>query len=381
MTKSNIYKSILLIALIFVVGCKEKYLPKEVTTNYSYLVVDGFLNASNDTTTINLARTKTLEDKNSFYPEQNALVSVEEDGTGNIFNLDEIGNGTYRAAALPINTQRKYRLNIRTSNGGVYQSDFVQVKITPPIDSVSWDQNDEGLTLYSNTHDAQDSSRYYRYEYTETWEHHSEYEAMYAYSNGHVVYLPDPDTHMYKCWTTQNSTDILLASTAKLDKDVLYKNPLRKIIRNSQEITVKYSILVTQYVLTEDAYQYWNLLKKNTEELGSIFGPLPSQQTGNLHCISNPDEPVMGYFSATTASKKRIFISNADVYPWTYPNNCVQIMVDAIPDSITFYFGQLGYVPIDTVMNPPGKKYTASEKPCVYCTSNGGTTVKPPFWP
>ena len=178
MTKSNIYKSILLIALIFGVGCKEKYLPKEVTTNYSYLVVDGFLNASNDTTTINLARTKTLEDKNSFYPEQNALVSVEEDGTGNIFNLDEIGNGTYRAAALPINTQRKYRLNIRTSNGGVYQSDFVQVKITPPIDSVSWDQNDEGLTLYSNTHDAQDSSRYYRYEYTETWEHHSEYEAM-----------------------------------------------------------------------------------------------------------------------------------------------------------------------------------------------------------
>ena len=81
MTKSNIYKSILLIALIFGVGCKEKYLPKEVTTNYSYLVVDGFLNASNDTTTINLARTKTLEDKNSFYPEQNALVSVEEDGT------------------------------------------------------------------------------------------------------------------------------------------------------------------------------------------------------------------------------------------------------------------------------------------------------------
>ncbi|PWU01472.1 MAG: DUF4249 domain-containing protein [Bacteroidetes bacterium] len=381
MSKSKTCKSILLAAFILGAGCKERYIPKEIATNYSYLVVDGFLNAGNDTTTITLTRSKTLEDKNSFYPELSAQVRVEEEGSGNMFTLDEIGNGKYQVPLLPLNPSRKYRLNIRISNGGVYQSDFVVVKNSPPIDSISWDQNEEGVTIYANTHDPQDSSRYYRFEYTETWEHHAEYSALYDYKNGAVVYIADPDSNHYKCWTTQRSTDILLASTARLDKDVLYKFPLRKILRNAEEISVKYSTIVTQYVLTEDGYQYWNLLKKNTEELGSIFGPQPSQQTGNIHCISNPEEPVMGYLSATTGLKKRIYINNNEVLPWQYPRNCQTITVDAIPDSIQWYFGMLGYSPIDSVTAPPGKKYNASQKPCVYCTFTGGTTTKPSFWP
>ena len=41
-------------------------------------------------------------------------------------------------------------------------------------------------------------------------------------------------------------------------------------------------------------YDYLTLLKKNTEDIGSIFGPLPVQLTGNVHASGNADE--LGYW-------------------------------------------------------------------------------------
>ncbi len=54
-------------------------------------------------------------------------------------------------------------------------------------------------------------------------------------------------------------------------------------------------------------------MKGNTENVGSIFGSQPNEITGNIHCVSNSSEPVIGYIGAGRSQHERIFISNSDM--------------------------------------------------------------------
>ncbi|HRG10996.1 MAG TPA: DUF4249 family protein, partial [Cyclobacteriaceae bacterium] len=64
---------------------------------------------------------------------------------------------------------------------------------------------------------------------------------------------------------------------------------------NSERFYSKYSALVKQQSLTEGAYSYWKQVKKTNQDLGTIFGPLPSEVIGNIQSLSDPKERVIGY--------------------------------------------------------------------------------------
>ena len=64
----------------------------------------------------------------------------------------------------------------------------------------------------------------------------------------------------------------------------------------SMDSTQKYRLDIHtnggDYALTRDQFNYWANLKKTTEYLGTIFDAQPSQLNNNIHCLSNPSEPV-----------------------------------------------------------------------------------------
>ncbi|MDO3626770.1 DUF4249 family protein [Mucilaginibacter sp. BT774] len=74
-----------------------------------------------------------------------------------------------------------------------------------------------------------------------------------------------------------------------------YQNPILSIASSAEKLSVEYSILVKQYALSADAYKFYANLKKNTEQLGSIFDAQPSAIRGNIHFVTTPAEPVIGY--------------------------------------------------------------------------------------
>ena len=107
--------------------------------------------------------------------EHNAEVNIEGENH-ETFPLYENGNGVYvSSAALNLNSNEKYRLQIKTRDGKEYVSDFATVKNTPAIDSISWQRENGGLKIYVNTHDPQNNTKYYQWKYEETWEIHSAY--------------------------------------------------------------------------------------------------------------------------------------------------------------------------------------------------------------
>jgi hypothetical protein len=379
----------MVILLISVFGCKKPYAPPAITAPSSYLVVEGVINAGADSTFIKLSRTVNISAKNAKNPEKNAILTVESD-QNTTYQLTEIKPGYYASAALNLDAARKYRLRVKTANNKQYLSDFTVVQITPPIDSVGFIVQNNGIQLYANTHDPNNSTRYYRWDYNETWRFHAAYESTLI-TNGKAIVDRTPDQLTYYCFANDTSSTIVLGSSAKLKQDVIFQNPLTSVPSTSEKIEIKYSIQVHQYALTSDAYTFWQNLKKTTEELGSIFDPEPTQINGNIHNVNDPTEPVVGYISVSTVQTKRIFISHDQVpgsWNTVYPYSCVQdslLYCRGTPcvDEVTPILIPLGSaeIPVNKILRDQITilGYTSAD---VYCTdcSLRGTKTQPPFW-
>lgn len=360
------------------IGCKKPYNPPAVQVDHKFLVIDGtLLNSVDSPSVFTLSRTVRLTDSTTAsFPEPGATVSVESN-TGEIFAFTELPGGIYKSNPLLLNSANKYRLKIVTSSGNQYLSDFVEERQAPAIDSISWQQQND-VTIYVNTHDPLNGTTYYRWDFVETWQYRAQLESELGEKNG-LIYYADTN-QMYNCWSTTNSRNILVGSSVALSNDVISMAPINLIPQSSEKIAIRYSILVKQYALTSEAYQYFNILKKNTENLGSIFDAQPTQLTGNIHSVNNPSEVVIGYFTASSVQQKRIFINNTQVTGWNYVipgRTCDLLLIDQHlyyldydypdPEFGPYYFsGSTGLV--------------ITRRSCLDCTLRGGTKHKPSFW-
>jgi hypothetical protein len=388
---------LLIIFFVAFYGCKKPYLPPVTTSGQSLLVVEGVINTGADSTIIHLSHTIPISLPTGAVspPELNATVIVQSDANAS-YTLTDAGNGYYSSASLHLNAASKYRLQITTADKKVYQSDFVAAKNSPPIDSVSYQFTNNSLQINVNAHDPSNNSRYYRWEYDETWIIHSKYDSFIILQTSPeptLIQRP-PDQQIYTCWISQRSSSIVLGSTAKLTSDVLNQAPVTLVASNSERLTSRYSILVKQYALTPEAYNYFDDLRKNTESLGSIFDPQPTMLTGNVHCVSNPAEQVIGYITAGSASQKRIYINRQQLpaglqwQPKTPYDDCaLDSAYYADPrtqlhtNEVARYLYTDEEIPV-LPFGPPGHPpigYSASSPRCVDCTLRGKN--KPPaFW-
>lgn len=374
---------VILIAIVFLLGCKEEYLPPTIGGSNNFLIVEGIINSGADSTIIKLNRTLSLNDTSSEIPETGAIVLVESK-SGVKHSLTHLGRGRYGTGTLPLSLSENYRLKISTRGGGVYESDYVEIKQTPNIDSVGWNQDVDGnvdIRLY--TKDITNKTRYYRWDFTEVWQYNAFYDSNLGYNyTTNQIFFRDSTQLTTQCFSEELSKDILLASTSNLTEDRVDSFSVQKIVNGSDKLSVRYSILVKQYALTPDAYKYWQLLRKNSRDLGTIFGTQPTELISNIKCISNPNEPVIGYVSASTVAQRRIFIRNPELVGWKSESTQTILCEPKIvaSDSIAFYLQtQPDYGPAYFITaNPPPLAIAKNE--CLDCTIRGGTTKRPSFW-
>jgi len=368
----------MVISLFAVGGCLESYYPPATNERVGYLVVDGYLNTTKSVATVKLSRTLGISIAESFPEESNAKVSIESD-QGDIYPLNEMGNGIYSQTGINAQDGKSYQLHIKTSDGNEYLSKNIQFKSSPSLDSIIWKPDADGITLHVNAHDDTNKTHYYKWNFVETWQYTSTFFSYFKFVDG----VPTPRTpadYIFNCWKTAHEDQVLITSTVPLNADVVHDFPLVTIPRGSIKLSHRYSILVEQRALDDDAYNYWSLLKKTTENLGGLFDPLPSQVTGNVYNINNSNEPVLGYFGGGNAQEKRIFILFSDLpdHLQTYSTGlyCTQGLVPV---------GKLsangGQVLINAVGTPVPTDFFVSTPDCSDCRVNGGSTIKPDFWP
>jgi hypothetical protein len=135
---------------------------------------------------------------------------------------------------------------------------------------------------------------------------------------------------------------------------------------------------VNQYSLNEDEYQYWDKLQNMSQQVGSLYDIIPSSVSSNVYCLDNPNEKVLGYFSVSSMSSKRIFIKDHFAgMPDPYSaGNCI---ADTISGGAPLPSGLNSTVWIIISNLMPPYVVTTYSKGCYDCTVRG-TNVEPSFW-
>ena len=300
-------KKIFRCALFFVflisgLSCKKDITDLPLTDYNNIFTVEGPI-LSGDSTIIHLSRTTRITGNKTAKAELNAIASVESD-QNQLYPLTEKGDGTYVLGVTNFDPAHKYRLNIKTADTKIYQSDFVNLKITPAIDSVYYKpESDKKINFYVNTHDANKSTRYYRWDYKETWSYTSLYQAFWQYKNGKISAIaPYGADDIFGCFRTAISNQIIVGMSAD---DNINNQIVGSLSAETEKISRVYVMQLRQYALTEAAYNYYNTLQ-------SSFDQLPASTKGNIHCISVPTEQVSGFVSVSTVSNKQVSVRGSE---------------------------------------------------------------------
>jgi hypothetical protein len=355
--------------LLLINSCIVPYYP-QTTENEELLIVEGVITDQHEINTIKLHMSVPLWKISNEKPLKGCKVWISDD-MGKVDSMKEASIGTYVTSINTFQgkTGRKYILHIITPEayrGHSYESLPMEMKPVPPIDDISYEKKAfitnprpiEGCEIYVNTYDPTDKCKFYKWKYSETWEFH----------------LPF-DVQNKVCWITSDPDKILIKNTSILGEDRVSGFPINSIENPVDKLSVKYSILVTQYSLNEDEFNYWESLKNTLDQIGSLYDIIPAAIPNNIYCIEDPNEKTLGYFSVSAVTSKRAFIK--DDFAGSNINMC---MSDTI----------FGSQPLDLLGIPvwvvsdhlkdkiPYRIVTYSEK-CTDCRLSG-TDIKPDFW-
>jgi hypothetical protein len=366
--------------LLLIAGCITEFIPVTDEKN-ELLVVEGMVTDQPEAYSVKISKSVPLGKKSEVKPFSGCIVSISDD-LGQSFDLQENSPGIYltnQATFIGV-IGRSYKLHISAtvSNRIInYESTPEELKAVPPIDSVYYEKTIiapatkdfpliNGCQIYLNTHDPADSCKFYRWDFSETWE----------------IRLHWPVDHQM-CWVTENSPVINLKNTSGFAESTVSHFPINFISNTTDRLITKYSIIVNQYSLNEDEFLYWEKIQNITQQVGGLYDIVPSSVPGNMQCIENPDESVLGYFSVSAKSSRRIFIKDyfsglVDPYSNFY---CID---DTIPTDYPYGYPGFGievwalYIQLASFTTAPYTILTRTHA-CADCTVRG-SEIRPDFW-
>lgn len=366
---------------VMMAGCVESFDLPVHNGDVNFLVIDGFLNTANGEVNVSLLRATKLTEPTSP-PEEHATVTLE-DSDGNSYPLAGLGSGNYKRTETSLDLEKQYRIYVKTSDGNEYRSLFSTPRRTPEITEVGWHEESNGLQITVDTEDATGNTRYYRWTFEETWEYRSVYTSNWILVEGEPEYRR-PDEQVNICYQTLPSDQIFTTSTTGFTTDRVDNFELVFLPKGTEKLWHTYSILVKQYAISREAYEYFEKLKKTSQDLGGLFDPQPSKVTGNISNIADPSEVVLGYFDAGEANEKRLFVNFRDL-----PDNlreanqtrsCYADTVDL--ENLPQFASTSSNLLLDQITEGlMVVGYSFTTKGCADCRTRGGVTSKPTFWP
>lgn len=382
-----------LISLIFFIGigCLEKFNP-QIPNPSNVLVVEGHLSDRREPDRVKLSRTRAIGNPLSV-AEQNARVVVI-DGSGREHVFGEVAPGVYESAKSDFQgvVGEIYMLDIVTRDGRHYRSDPVRFKKTPPIEEVYYEEaskvqlgelDQSGISVFLDTYDPTGNTRYYRWEWLENWEIkmpiNSKYDFQVFKDTVGMGYPIPKALRVDVCYDTDTTRKIMVASTKLLREDRVSRFELTFVSTDGFKLESIYGIIVYQYALDEAGHAYWDELRAASEGQGTLFDPQPYELTGNVRNVDDPDEPVLGYFDASTVTVNSLVVIRDQLEDLFFPLNQCFLERDTVPYRLVTEYLQSGYL-IDTV-GPFGSTYVIMAPiDCADCRLYG-TLERPKFRP
>lgn len=370
-------------------GCVERYYPDQDELNSGTLVINAHITDQPGIQEIEISRSATLL-FSKFDPVSGCYAELmREDGESRQFL--EARPGFYRSNLDSefLLEGSSYRIHVLIPDGEVYESEFDKLRPVPEIDSIYYHVETAsyqtagdsigGIRFFIDFTYDDEAYEYIRWELIETYEFHNPDMEAWIQINPWTRRLL-PDTSNYRvCYITRDVNEIHSMSTRYLDKGIYIKKPFGFVPNDKleQKLLYKYSLLVRQYSVGQEAFHYWNELKKTFQEKGFLFDQQPALLKSNICNINDSSEIILGFFTLSGVSEIRGIagdIPGLDHTPYRY--YCLPADKGpgvAEPAVYPGYYAQATY--------NGATHYELVNKHCVDCRAyKGSTHIKPDYW-
>jgi hypothetical protein len=371
-----------MVAVFIFSGCRDPFEPEVTDQDISLLVVEGFLETGGEISEIILSRTSPIRSDFGFQPESGANVLLRsENGEEWAFQESEVGVYTYEGV---FDEGLDYYLSINLRDGQQYISDPIVPVISPEIEELGFLRDNEGVEIFISTK-GNEKAQYFLWDYEEDWIFRPGVRTQFIFNPfTKNVDFRQPDQKIDLCWKSNHVSKIILQNASRFQDNTILQRELVRILPRSEKLMQRYSIKVRQRAVSQETYDFWEILRKNSDDIGGIFSPLPSLIRGNINPVSEAGNPAIGMVSMGKSASKRIYINTQDVAPWpSFIEDYEFCRLDqdtVLVDDYEREFSsgtRLPIIPVIVVTTTIG--FRAASRNCADCTLRG-TNIKPDFW-
>jgi len=394
--------SVLTLALI---GCVSEFDAKLPFNDIQILIVDGSITEGEATfylsrnypldssvvSNLDMEAKLTIFDSN----ENHSQPAIKKDSTvTRTINgrKEEVREAYWIVAVGELSNEMEYGIQIEY-NGDIYRSTLSKPLRTPEIDSISWVQpaREGAVSFRISTHDDNtNGSKFFLWNYTENWEITAEFATtiFYGYGSptrpqGYYIDMPAP---YYYCWKKDVSNKILIGSTESLGENRIVNQQFFEVAAGNDRFSVLYCITVYQKAITKEAHEYYQNKSQFNDEMGGLFTPQPSEEKGNITCVTDPAKRVIGYVETVrNITQKRIFVYETEITRPNINHDCQETLHESVVPTwaashVDFY--RMGYRPAGSPSMSGTFPVKWAKRSCTDCTAKANSTKdKPDFWP
>lgn len=402
------YSIITLFAIFMIQSCVEPF--PVVSQDYEKLVViEGRITDQPGIHQVKVSYTRPIEEASPIAITGAIVQVIGSDGS--IIEFEESTPGQYQSqddAAAQVGVA--YRLVV-THEEDIYESSLQKLIASPPIENIYHEYAElivddtkevrPGIQILVDTKDESNQARHFRYEWEETYEVRPPFPSLYEFTS-------DPDTLFVRrepvhiCYATNRSSALILGSTANLSESKLTGMEVRYITTATDQLKFTYSILITQYAISAEAYNFYRLMNERNTGGGSLYSNQLGALVGNMHSVKDDSEVVLGYFEVAGKTQRRQFFLYDLLDPRFPPpddqQTCSPLEIKfieelgppyQISDSVRYYVQEKGLEVVDALYCDSTRNINVScefylqailaPRYCADCRYRG-TTQKPRYW-
>ena len=263
----------MLIVALF--SCEEVVII-DLPPEQNLLVVEGWVTDKVETQYVRLSRSNSfLGDPNPIIAD--AIVTVQQ-RNGNAQTYSYSGDGFYFSdSPFAGEKDQEYRVNLVLANGELIRSDWDKMQASTEIILLSIDNFDDNdpenpnqtKTFFFPRITALDSSNFDNY---------------------------------YRWVFYRNDVRVVEPESITLQNDLFFDGNFIPNLFDSFEFEAEDEVKVELQSITEETFDYLNLLKAQITTLGAAASTTPAIVNGNIFNVSNPDETILGYFGTRAIS-------------------------------------------------------------------------------
>jgi len=271
--------SILFVFLIFLglISC-EDVIDLDIPNQNALLVIQGEITDRDSTHFVDVYFTNPYLGSDSYSLITDAEVLLYQDAV--VADTFRVGPSGRYASNFRGNLNSTYSIQVKLNDGSIYESIPEKISRVNPIDSIYAEFEpetpftDPGYVVYFDTSEPAGRGDYYRWK---------------TYFNNRLV----------------NDPFFIRVS----DDEFVDGNPINEFQVNFEPLPAGDTVRIEQMSISRRNFEYWSLILTQTAQVGSNFDPPPAPIRGNIVSISNPDETVLGYFSASAVVDAEIILN------------------------------------------------------------------------